>query len=110
MNIWKIADLLGFNYADFNDWIDQATKDKGIEKHFQHYAEKHLAAKAAWKGFWKWATKNTHQGIPKPGFESQMQAWDQKLTQGDIEAVQALADLLQAYLAFRKQGKASNAR
>jgi hypothetical protein len=101
MKVWEIADLLGFNYADFNDWIDQAAKDESIARHFQRYASKHLAAKAAWKRFWTWANRHTRQGIPKPGFATELAVWDKKLKRVDIEAVQALADLLQAYLKTR---------
>jgi hypothetical protein len=103
MQIWKIADLLGFNYADFNGWIDQAHKSPAIARHFQRYAQSDQATKAAWNAFWKWAGKNTRMGTPKPGFEKQMLNWDKKLTRLDIEAVQALADLLQAYL--KQQGR-----
>ncbi len=102
MKLWKIADLLGFNYADFNDWIDLAARDESLARHFRRYAAKDQATKAAWKAFWTWANKHTRQGIPKPGFEKKLEVWDQKLTRVDIEAVQALADLLQAYLKTRK--------
>jgi len=94
MDVWKVALSLGFDFGDFNDWTDQASKPGSPNRqHFDKYGASLEAVKAGEQAFWAWARASWDQ----PGFDAGMRRWDLKLKVLERRSLRALEDLLRAY-------------